>query len=74
MVVTAPLHTRRACATFVRVGFKVSCAPCREQEYNVWHPRTSRDRLEASRQYLYERLGMVKYRFKGWIDKAPASS
>ena len=67
VVVTAPLHTRRACATFERVGFKVSCAPSREQEYNAWHPRTSRDRLEAFRQYLYERLGMVKYRFKGWV-------
>jgi len=67
IVVTAPLHTRRACATFERVGFKVSCVPSREQEYNAWHPRTSRDRLEAFRQYLYERLGMVKYRAKGWI-------
>ena len=25
------------------------------------------DRLAAFRDYLYERLGMVKYRAKGWI-------
>ena len=68
VLVTAPLHTRRACATFERVGFKVRCVPGREQEYNAWHPRTSRDRLEAFRQYLYERLGMVKYRVKGWVS------
>jgi uncharacterized SAM-binding protein YcdF (DUF218 family) len=67
VVVTAPLHTRRACATFEGVGLTVACAPSREQEYATWHPRTARDRLEAFRQYLYERLGMVKYRAKGWL-------
>ena len=68
IVVTAPLHTRRACATFEGVGFKVSCVPSREQEFVAWHPRTARDRLESFRQYFYERLGMVKYRAKGWLS------
>ena len=66
-VVTAPMHTRRACATFEAVGFEVACVPSREQEYVAWHPVNSRDRLESFRQYIYERLGMVKYRAKGWL-------
>lgn len=69
VVVTAPLHTRRACAVFEGVGFRVACTPSREQELVAWHPRTARDRLESFRQYSYERLGMVKYRAKGWISK-----
>jgi uncharacterized SAM-binding protein YcdF (DUF218 family) len=67
VVVTAPLHTRRACATFEGVGFRVACVPSRELEYDAWHPRTSADRLDSFRQYVYERLGMVKYRARGWI-------
>ena len=66
-VVTTPLHTRRACATFEAVGFRVTCVASREQQYVAWHPISSRDRLESFRQYFYERLGMVKYRAKGWI-------
>lgn len=69
-VVTAPLHTRRACATFEAVGFQVTCVPSREQDFVAWHPLNTPDRLEAFRQYMYERLGMVKYRAKGWLPKA----
>lgn len=71
VLVTSPLHTRRACATFERVGFKVFCVPSREQEYNAWHPRTARDRLESFCQYVYERLGMVEYRARGWLPTPP---
>src|SRR5262245_17232213 len=67
VVVTSPMHTRRACATFERVGFKVACVPSREQEHVTWHPLTSEDRLAAFREYAYERLGMIKYRAKGWL-------
>ncbi|HEY4304196.1 MAG TPA: YdcF family protein [Gemmatimonadaceae bacterium] len=69
VVVTSPLHTRRACATFEVVGLKVSCAPSTEQEFAAWHPRTSRERLATFRQYAYERLGMVKYAAHGWVAK-----
>ena len=67
IVVTSPMHTRRACATFEGVGFHVSCVPSREQEHVTWHPRTPKDRLAAFREYTYERLGMIKYRMKGWL-------
>lgn len=69
VVVTSPMHTRRACATFERVGFEVSCTPSREQQYVTWHPLTSADRLAAFREYAYEQLGMLKYRMKGWVNQ-----
>lgn len=67
IVVTSPMHTRRACATFERVGFQVACVPSREQDYVTWHPLDPEDRLEAFREYAYERFGMIKYRLKGWL-------
>lgn len=68
-VVTSPMHTRRACATFEGVGFTVVCVPSREHDYVTWHPLHSSDRLASFRDYLYERLGMVKYRAKGWVKQ-----
>ncbi len=66
-LVTSPMHTRRACATFEQVGFTVTCIPAREHDDNTWHPRLVGDRIAAFRDYLYERLGMIKYRWKGWL-------
>ena len=67
IVVTSPLHTRRACATFERVGFSVSCQPAREHGHVSWHPETPSDRLASFREYVYERLGMVKYKYEKWV-------
>jgi len=67
VVVTSPSHTRRACATFEAVGFRVYCVPSRERSADTWHPRTPEDRLAAFRAYLYEHLGMWKYAYKGWV-------
>ncbi len=68
VVVTSPMHTRRACATFEGAGFTVYCQPAHEHEHMTWHPRNASDRLAAFREYFYERLGMVKYRAKGWLS------
>jgi uncharacterized SAM-binding protein YcdF (DUF218 family) len=69
VVVTSPMHTRRACATFETVGFKVACYPARTREYATWRPIVPRDRIAAFRDYLYERLGMIKYRYRHWIPE-----
>jgi len=69
VVVTSPMHTRRACATFEAVGFKVICKAAAEHHHVTWHPINPTDRLESFGAYLYERLGMVKYRAKGWLPK-----
>jgi uncharacterized SAM-binding protein YcdF (DUF218 family) len=66
-VVTSPMHTRRACATFERVGFDVTCIAAREIANVTRKPLSPEDRLAAWRAWVYEHLGMVKYRWKGWV-------
>ena len=66
-VVTSPLHTRRACAAFERVGFHVVCVPATERMYAVHAFRGVRARLLAVSDWAYERLGMLEYRARGWV-------
>jgi uncharacterized SAM-binding protein YcdF (DUF218 family) len=66
-VVTSPLHTRRACATFEGVGFHVVCVPSEERVYAVHSLSGPADRLRAFFDLLYERLGMIEYRARGWV-------
>ena len=72
IVVTSPLHTRRACAVFEAVGFSVACRASRERGY-VTNPATGKpDRLAALRSYGYELVGFLKYRAAGWLTPRPA--
>jgi uncharacterized SAM-binding protein YcdF (DUF218 family) len=66
-VVTSPLHTRRACRTFEKVGFQVTCVPADERLYTVYTYNSSTTRLHATADWLYEELAMLKYRLHGWI-------
>lgn len=66
-VVTSPMHTRRACGVFEGAGFHVTCVPALERARDTWHPRLADDRLATFRAYIYERIGWIKYRMKGWI-------
>jgi len=70
VVVTSPIHTRRACATFETVGFTVSCYPARTRGHATWRPIDPGDRIEAFANYLYERLGMIEYRRKHWVPQS----
>ncbi len=70
VVVTSPMHTRRACATFEAVGFTVSCVPALARQHDTWHPIEAADRIAAFADYVYERLGMIKYRWKHWISES----
>ena len=67
IVVTSPMHTRRACATFEAVGFRVVCRASRERDFATNPPVGNRDRLAALRAFGYEQLGMIKYRVRGWL-------
>jgi uncharacterized SAM-binding protein YcdF (DUF218 family) len=71
IVVTSPLHTRRACAVFEAVGFRVYCQAARERDFVTIHPTANRDRLAALRAYGYEVMGVLKYRMKGWLTPRP---
>jgi uncharacterized SAM-binding protein YcdF (DUF218 family) len=66
-VVTSPLHTRRACATFEAVGFKVVCVPAAVRESGLYSGSNAEDRLRAFRSWLYETFATDSYRRRGWI-------
>ena len=66
-VVTSPLHTKRACAAFEKVGFQVTCVPADERLYSVHTFNGSSTRLHATADWLYEKLALLEYRLRGWI-------
>ncbi|MEP6858930.1 MAG: YdcF family protein [Gemmatimonadales bacterium] len=66
-VVTSPMHTRRACATFESVGFKVVCVPAAVRESGLYEGSNAQDRLRAFRSWLYETFASDSYRRSGWI-------
>ena len=66
-VVTSPMHTRRACATFEAVGFKVVCVPAVVRGSGLAPNSNAEDRLRAFRFWLYERFATDSYRRRGWI-------
>ena len=66
-VVTSPLHTRRACATFESVGFRVVCVPAPARESGLGRDSSPADRLGAFRSWLYEIFATASYRSRGWI-------
>jgi len=68
VLVTSPMHTRRACSTFERAGFTVTCRAAREHLRVTWHPEGTLDRLAAFRDYIYELLGTIEYRARGWLN------
>jgi uncharacterized SAM-binding protein YcdF (DUF218 family) len=69
-VVTSPLHTVRACATFERVGFTVSCVAAVSRAYSVDRAASPDERLTLFRAWLYERTALVEYRARGWAGAA----
>ena len=66
-VVTSPMHSSRACATFEAVGFKVVCAPATLRQSGLDPRSTPEDRFRAFRSWLYERFATDEYRRRGWI-------
>ena len=68
-VITSPLHTRRACATFERQGLPVVCRASGSRDYSLNLRRAPADRLEAFRDWLYEVVGTRVYRTRGWLPE-----
>ena len=60
LLVTSPLHMRRAKLCFERMGLEVSCAPT---------PSIGTGRHESLvvKEVLHEYLGLGYYRVRGWI-------
>ncbi|HKN57457.1 MAG TPA: YdcF family protein [Gemmatimonadaceae bacterium] len=66
-VVTSPMHSKRACATFEAVGFKVVCVPADVRGSGLDRHSNPEDRLRAFRAWLYEKFATDSYRRRGWI-------
>ena len=67
-VVTSPMHTRRACATFEAVGgLRVVCVPAAVRQSGLYPGANTEDRLRAFRSWLYEMFASSSYKSRGWI-------
>jgi uncharacterized SAM-binding protein YcdF (DUF218 family) len=67
-VVTSPMHTRRACATFEAVGLRVVCVPAAVRQSGLYPGANAEDRLRAFRSWLYEMFASSSYKSRGWIN------
>jgi len=67
VLVTSPLHSRRACAVFEHVGFTVTCVPSESRDLAVGRMITAEDRLRAFQLWIYEVAGTIRYRQRGWL-------
>jgi uncharacterized SAM-binding protein YcdF (DUF218 family) len=66
-VVTSPMHTRRACATFEAAGLRVVCIPAAVRGSGLYRGANAEDRLRAFRSWLYEVFASSSYKSRGWI-------
>lgn len=66
-VVTSPMHTRRACATFEAVGFRVACVPADVRDSGLHPASDAQHRLHSFQSFLYETFATDTYRRRGWI-------
>jgi uncharacterized SAM-binding protein YcdF (DUF218 family) len=68
LVVTSPTHTRRAAATLEKEGLAVITVPSIETRFDLERLSWPGDRREAFAAIAHERLGLVVYRRRGWIE------
>ncbi|MDP9176911.1 MAG: YdcF family protein [Gemmatimonadota bacterium] len=67
VAVTSPLHTRRTCATFEKVGIVVSCHAAESREIALITLKKPEDRVRAFQAWLYETAGTIRYKQLGWL-------
>ena len=67
IVVTSPTHSRRASASLEREGLDVVSSPSVETRFDLETLDRPGERLMAFGALTHERLGLLWYRFKGWV-------
>ena len=67
LVVTSPVHSRRASAALEREGVEVISSPSVETQYNLENLSLPGDRLQAFGGVLHERAGLWLYARRGWL-------
>jgi uncharacterized SAM-binding protein YcdF (DUF218 family) len=68
LAVTSPTHTRRAAAVLEKEGLVVVSVPSVETRFDLERLRWPGDRREAFGSIAHERLGLVVYMRRGWVD------
>ena len=66
-VLTSPSHTSRACRTFERAGLTVSCWASDERGARTAAATAASERLRAAPPVVYELVGWLVYRIRGWV-------
>jgi uncharacterized SAM-binding protein YcdF (DUF218 family) len=67
LVVTSPTHSRRACLALEHEGLDVVSSPSVETRFDLETLDRPGERLMAFGALTHERLGLLWYRFKGWV-------
>ena len=67
IVVTSPLHSRRAAALFEKQGLQVVSSPATETEFDLETLLGADDRLDAFGHAMHERVGLLVYGWRGWL-------
>jgi uncharacterized SAM-binding protein YcdF (DUF218 family) len=67
LVVTSPLHARRACAAIEAEGLAVTCSPAIETEFDVEILDRPVDRFTAFARIVHEAVGLFVYQRRGWL-------
>jgi uncharacterized SAM-binding protein YcdF (DUF218 family) len=73
IVVTSPLHARRACGAVEGQGVGVVCSPAVETRYDLENLDRPVERLRAFRAAVREALALWLYTRRGWIQGRGAS-
>lgn len=67
LLVTSPLHSRRAALVFEKTGLRVTSVPCRETSFDLEALEVPTDRLRAFSAAPHEIVGLRVYRARDWI-------
>ncbi|MEO7520295.1 MAG: YdcF family protein [Gemmatimonas sp.] len=67
LLVTSPLHTKRACAAFEAAGLPVQCQPSRARDVALSRLDRAGNRRLVIPAVLYESAATVLYRLRGWL-------
>ncbi len=71
LIVTSPMHTRRAAAALESQGLEILASPSMETRFD-WHRLDQwDDRTSAFGAVLHERVGLWVYALRGWIADRP---
>jgi len=68
LAVTSPVHTRRAAAALEKAGLEVVAVPSVETRYDLETLDHAGDRRRGFGSVLHERIGLLVYDRRGWID------